>query len=151
MSDYYFLHEIGVTYGADTSRRYRIARSRPGTGVGLFTQVPIASHEFVIEYMGQRILTLEADRLKTRYLFEIDETWTIDGSSRSNIARYINHACDPNCRADIVGSRIMFFAKHDITTGEELTVDYGNEYFEEFIRPIGCKCGKCSLALMVNC
>ena len=29
------------------------------------------------------------------------------------------------------------------TSGEELTYDYGKEYFNEFIKPIGCKCVKC--------
>ena len=31
----------------------------------------------------------------------------------------------------------------NIATGEEITYDYGKEYFEGVIEPIGCRCGKC--------
>jgi len=31
-----------------------------------------------------------------------------------------------------------------IEEGEEIVIDYGQEYFQEFIAPIGCKCVMCS-------
>ncbi|MBI5470250.1 SET domain-containing protein [Candidatus Kaiserbacteria bacterium] len=105
-------------------QRFRIARSGPGKGLGLFARTDIRAGSFVVEYTGNRIPTKEADALPTRYLFEIDKKWTIDGSPRSNIARYINHACEPNCEADVQGSRIMISALRDIEAGEELTFDY---------------------------
>ena len=125
-------------------KRFRIARSGPGKGLGLFTRAAIPARSFVAEYTGKRISTKEADTLPTRYLFEIDSKWTIDGSPRSNIARYINHSCAPNCEADIKGGRIMILAVRDIEAGEELTFDYGEEYFDEFIKPVGCKCKRCT-------
>jgi SET domain-containing protein len=125
------------------TKRFRIARSGPGKGLGLFSRVAIPVGSFVAEYTGKRISTKEADALPTRYLFEIDREWTIDGSPRSNIARYINHACEPNCEADVKDGRIMLFAKRDIEAGEELTFDYGKEYFDEFIKPGGCRCISC--------
>jgi len=120
-----------------------VKRSAPGRGLGLYTEVPIKRGAFVIEYTGHLISTSVADTLKTKYLFEIDEKVTVSGSHRGNIARYINHSCEPNCEAEIDGTRIMIYAKKNIRAGEELFCDYGDEYFNEFIKPHGCKCPKC--------
>ena len=125
------------------SSRFRIGRSRPVLGCGLFARVGIASGDFVLEYTGKKIPTPLADTLDTKYLFEIDAEWTIDGSPRSNLARYINHACQPNTEADIVDGKIIITAVRDIAVGEELTIDYGEEYFDEFIKPYGCRCDSC--------
>jgi len=67
----------------------------------------------------------------------------IDGSLRSNKARYINHSCAPNCEIDIRNKRVYVFAKRNIKTGEELTYDYDTEYFDMYIKPKGCRCTKC--------
>lgn len=99
--------------------------------------------EFVVEYTGRHIPTSYADTLKTRYLFELDDEWTIEGSAKDNLARYINHSCSPNCEAEIRDGRILIYTARTIAAGEELTIDYGDEYFEEFIRPVGCKCERC--------
>ena len=113
-------------------------------GQGLFAVVPIRKGDFILEYTGKKIPTALADTMTSRYLFEIDKDWTIDGSARSNTARYINHACDPNTEAEIENGRIMIHAVRNIKKGEELTIDYDSEYFDEFIRPVGCKCVKCA-------
>lgn len=124
---------------------YVIRRSKPGLGFGLFAARDIKQGEFVCEYTGKKISTKVADELETRYLFELDKHWTIDGSPRSNIARYINHSCSPNVEAEIEGDRIMIYALRDIEKGEEYGIDYGEEYFDEFIKPVGCKCEGCAL------
>ena len=52
-------------------------------------------------YRGRRITTEEADRREARgarYQFELNKRWTIDGSPRWNVARYINHCCRPNAK-----------------------------------------------------
>ncbi len=118
-------------------------------GHGLFATRPVRLGEFVIEYTGNKISTKVADELTTRYLFEIDSEWTIDGAERSNIARYVNHSCDPNCEAEIKDNRIFFNAIRDIEKGEEFTIDYGEEYFDEFIKPHGCKCQSCALSRVI--
>lgn len=124
-----------------TATKYAIRKSAAGKGQGLFATAPFKKGEFVIEYTGKKIPTKEADELTTRYLFEIDKDWTIDGSPRSNIARYINHSCDPNCESDTVEGKIIITAIRDIQPGEELSFDYGEEYYNEFIKPKGCRCG----------
>ena len=142
--------ESGKGYTRATMRRaiiqvrYAIQKSHPGLGHGLFAIQAIPKGDFIIEYTGTKIPTEVADALPTRYLFEIDRNWTIDGSVRANIARYINHSCESNCEANIVDGRILISAARDIEKGEELTFDYGKEYFDEFIKPTGCKCAKCA-------
>lgn len=99
-----------------------------------------------MEYKGRRITHAEADRREargSRYMFELDERWTIDGSSRRNVARYVNHSCRPNAEADLEGGKLILRARKRIKEGEEITYDYGKEYFDLFIARIGCKCAKC--------
>lgn len=125
--------------------RFDIRLSAPETGMGLFARAPIKKGAFVIEYIGQRIPTKVADESGGRYLFEVDSDWTIDGEAEWNTARYINHSCKPNVEAEIdENDRIMISALRDIKPGEELTIDYGEEYFDEFIKPVGCKCVVCA-------
>jgi len=124
--------------------RFEVREAREGTGKGLFACEAIRAGEFIVEYTGVRIPTKEADFHRGRYLFEIDSEWTVDGEPSHNPARYVNHCCDPNAEARIVkdetGKHIMFFAARDIAPGEEITIDYGAEYYNDFIRPGGCKC-----------
>jgi SET domain-containing protein len=121
-----------------------VVRQSPGKGSGLFALCPFKKGRLIAEYTGVRIPTPYADTLDNRYLFELDRVWTIDGSPESNVARWINHACLPNCEGVIRKGRIFIYAARDIRAGEELTIDYGEEYFDEFIRPVGCKCAECS-------
>jgi uncharacterized protein len=120
---------------------FEIRESGPGKGKGLYALRDFEFGEYLLDYTGKKIPTKVADEMTTRYLFELNAKWTIDGEDESNIARYINHACDPNVEAEIKGSRIRIHAARDIEEGEEFTIDYGDEYFNEFIKPHGCLCG----------
>jgi SET domain-containing protein len=121
---------------------FRIGRSK--TGLGLFATVAIRKGAFIAEYWGRRIPTKTADDLNTKYLFEINSRWTIDGSDRRNLARYINHSCRPNAEPDIRNRTIRIRAVKNIEPGDEITYHYGNGYFETFIKPFGCKCAACA-------
>ena len=129
-----------------SSRTVRIGRA--ATGLGLFAAKPIAAKAYIVTYQGRRIPTAEAQRReregKAKFMFEINRQWTIDGSSRRNLGRYINHACRPNCEAVLRKGRMMFVALRDIAPGEEITLDYGKEYFDLFIAPFGCRCATCA-------
>lgn len=120
--------------------RFTIKDAGRGVGDGLFALVPIRKGDLILEYTGERLPTAIADERDSRYLFEIDEDWTIDGSATENTARYINHSCDPNTEAEIRDGRIMIDCIRDIAPGEEVTIDYDQEYFDEYIKPVGCKC-----------
>jgi hypothetical protein len=128
--------------------RFEVRNSRPGTGLGLFAKAPIKKGDFILHYIGEKISTKVADEHPGKYLFEIDSEWTIDGEVPENTARYINHDCYPNTEAEISeDDQIEIHAVRDIAAGEELTIDYGDEYFDEFIRPFGCKCASCEAGL----
>jgi SET domain-containing protein len=109
-------------------------------GWGLFAREPLTQGDLILEYTGEKIPTKTADATGSTYLFAVDEEWTIDGVVQSNHARWVNHACVPNLEAQVEEGKIFFYALRDIFPGEELTIDYGPEYFEEFIKPHGCKC-----------
>jgi uncharacterized protein len=116
---------------------------RSPTGLGLFAKKIIEPGMF-IEYVGTIITNKQADSLKgARYLFELNSKWTINGASRENTARYINHSCKPNCESVQDGKRIFIKAITPIFPNEELVYDYGEEYVAEFIAPSGCKCASC--------
>ena len=120
---------------------YRLGRSR--TGLGLFATKPIRKGDFIIKYWGRRIANKLADEIDNRYLFEINSRWTVDGATRRNIARYINHSCRPNAESDVVKGEILITAIKNIAPGDEITYDYGKDHFEGFIKPKGCQCEKC--------
>lgn len=124
-------------------QKFTVKRAAEGMGLGLFAAQDISEGEYLMNYEGRLISTEEANTLTTRYLFEIDDTYTIDGSTRENSARYINHFCNPNVEAEIEAGQIKFYAMRAIKKGEELGFDYGSEYFNEFIKPHGCKCPSC--------
>ena len=121
--------------------RFVVKKSGPGKGHGMYARVPIKKKDFILEYTGKVIPTPVADTLNTRYLFEINSKWTIDGATRTNVARYINHSCNPNCEVFIQKGRIMIYAWKKMAVGDELTFDYGDEYFDEFFKKSGCRCG----------
>jgi len=116
---------------------------KSSAGLGLYAKTPLKKGEFVIEYTGKLLNVEEANNKAGKYLFEINSKWTIDGSERSNVARYINHSCRPNCEAYIIGKRVKIRTIKNIKIGEEFSYDYGKDYFDEHIKPFGCKCGKC--------
>lgn len=135
---------VWLSFVTTSTRDPRFSVHRTRAGLGLFTNVPFKRGDFVIEYTGELITSEEADRRGGKYLFEINSKWNLDGKERGNIARYINHSCRPNCETDVIGKRVKIYAKRAIRPGEELTYNYGKEYFEDFIKSQGCKCDACA-------
>ncbi len=117
---------------------------RSKTGLGLFAAEDIPKGTRIIQYVGKIISNEEADQHRGRYLFTLDSEQTIDGSSRKNLARYINHSCRPNADSDVIDKEIWIIAKRKIKASEEITINYGRSYFNQFIKPKGCKCVKCN-------
>jgi uncharacterized protein len=126
------------------SRPFRIGRS--ATGLGLFATKPIKRTAYIATYRGPRISNEEADRREARgarYMFTLNSRWTIDGSPRWNVARYINHSCRPNAKPVGRNGGIVIVALHRIEPGEEITYDYGREYLKYFFENEGCRCARC--------
>lgn len=123
---------------------YKVRRSN--AGLGLFAEQPIKRGTWIIEYVGKILKGKEVTAHQgNKYLFETSRSRMIDGSARSNVARYINHSCKGNCEPEIFGGRVFIKAKKRIEAGEELTYDYGKEYTDEFIKPYGCRCVPCKV------
>jgi SET domain-containing protein len=128
-----------------TKKDSRYAVGRAATGLGLFAVKPIPAGSRIVEYTGRLVSNEEVDRRKYgKYFFGVNSKWSIDGTPRSNLARYINHSCQPNAVAYVSGRRVWIWSKRAIKPGEEITYNYGKEYFDDHIRPVGCKCEKCA-------
>ncbi|HYB65519.1 MAG TPA: SET domain-containing protein-lysine N-methyltransferase [Steroidobacteraceae bacterium] len=101
-------------------------------GLGVFALRRIEAGTRVIEYLGERISHQEADRRYDHkslddnhtFLFIADDTTVIDAGVDGNEARFVNHACDPNCASVIERARVFIDAIRPIAPGEELTYDY---------------------------
>lgn len=120
-----------------------VAVKRSSAGLGLFAGRDFAKGETVIEYVGHRVPASEEMTGDNRYLFSVSSRWDIDGRPRWNTARYVNHSCRPNCEAVNRRGRIFIVTRRKVRAGEEFSYDYGKAYFDEFIRPNGCRCPKC--------
>ena len=127
-----------------SSQKQKYAIKRTKAGLGLFAVEPIAKGKRIIEYTGPLITNEEFERRNGKYFFAVNSKWTIDGSPRTNVARYINHSCRPNSEALISGRRVWIWSKRNIKAGEEIAYDYGKDYFEDIIEPMGCRCEKCN-------
>src|SRR5947209_4796570 len=90
-----------------SNKPYRVGRSR--TGLGLFATKPIKKGTKIVRYFGPLLDSRDKkhDAIENKYLFELNGRWTIDGSVRKNIARYINHACRPNAESDVSARKRM--------------------------------------------
>lgn len=117
---------------------------RSSAGLGLFTESAIPKGACIIEYVGREVSKEESETSRSKYLFEISKTKTIDGKPKWNKAGYINHSCRPNAESEIAKGRVFILATRSIKPSEEITYDYGKEYVDEHIKPFGCKCAKCA-------
>jgi SET domain-containing protein len=128
-----------------SNKPYRVGRSR--TGLGLFATKPIKKGAKIVRYFGPLLDSKKKkdDAIENKYLFELNGRWTIDGSVRQNVARYINHACKPNAESDVMPRKrkVVIRAIKNIEPGEEINYDYGTDYFKAYLKPIGCKCAAC--------
>jgi uncharacterized protein len=137
---------------AASGRRIQVRRSGVH-GKGVFAIAPIARGERLIEYTGEVITWREALRRHPHdpndpdhtFYFHIDDKHVIDAKVGGNAARWINHACTPNCEADEVDGRVFIQALRFIAPGEELFYDYGlvieERYTQKLKKQFACRCG----------
>ena len=120
---------------------------------GVFARIDIPKDTKILEYTGEKISKAESER-RARvqlerakkngeaavYIFNLNKRQDLDGGIESNIARLLNHSCDPNCEAIQSRGRIWMTAVRDIKQGEELTFNYGFDLENWEDHP--CLCGK---------
>ena len=133
-------------------RRIQVRRSGVH-GKGVFALRPLKKGEVIIEYKGEVIDWPEALRRHPHdpkdpdhtFYFHIDDGNVIDAKHGGNAARWINHACEPNCEADEIDGRVFIKALRAIKPGEELFYDYGliidEKYTPKLKKQFACHCG----------
>lgn len=122
-------------------------------GRGIFAAATIPKETRIIEYVGERLRKKEGDERALLqlelaeqtgdaavYVFTLSKKWDLDGNVDWNLARLMNHSCEPNCEARIEKQRIFIYALRDIKKGEELTYDYGFDI--ECYEDHPCRCGR---------
>ncbi len=122
---------------------HKVRVKKSSAGRGLFAEEAIPKGACIIEYTGRPATLEEMARDEGKYLFWTGKTTMINGNIPSNKARFINHSCAPNCEADGPPGRIFIVARRAIRAHEELSYDYGKEYFDKHIKPKGCRCIRC--------
>ncbi|XP_060645860.1 nuclear receptor binding SET domain protein [Drosophila nasuta] len=106
-------------------------------GFGLVCREPIAEGTFIIEYVGEvinhaefqrRMAQKTSDRDENFYFLGVEKDFIIDAGPKGNLARFMNHSCEPNCATQkwTVNciNRVGLFAIKDIPENTELTFNY---------------------------
>ena len=136
-----------------TPRRKIEVRDSGVHGRGVYAAAPISAGAKIIEYTGERISWEEAvdrhphdpSQPNHTFYFHIEGGQVIDALYGGNDARWINHACEPNCEADEVDGRVFIKALRDIEPGEELFYDYGlvldQRHTAKVKKQFACWCG----------
>jgi SET domain-containing protein len=137
--------------GKDKMRSRRITARRSSVhGKGLFALQPIAAGEQLIEYKGEVTSWRKAAARQRSvhghtFVFGLSSGRVIDVSRGGNSARFLNHACAPNCEAIETGDRVFIHALTSIAPGHELFIDYGliidGEVTESERTQYACHCG----------
>lgn len=142
-----------TTKRASISEAAYEVRQSPIHGKGVFARRTIPAGERIIEYRGERISWDEATRraalaggpVNHTFYFSLADGRVIDGGSRGNDARWINHACSPNCEAFEDDGRVYIHAMREIEPGEELNYNYALIYDERHTprlkQMFACRCG----------
>uniref|UniRef100_A0A3Q2D413 SET domain-containing protein n=1 Tax=Cyprinodon variegatus TaxID=28743 RepID=A0A3Q2D413_CYPVA len=123
-----------------------------GWGVRALQDIP--QGKFICEYIGEIISNTEADKRENdSFLFTLDnkvgEPFCLDANLFGNIGRFINHLCEPNLIAvrvftihqDLRFPRIAFFSSKPIKAGEQIGIDYGDNYWRVKSKYFSCLCG----------
>lgn len=121
-------------------RKEILARQSEIHGNGVFAAEAIRKGERIVRYKGKLRSHDEIDEIYGAlpddghtFLFTLNKKYVVDANVDGNVARWINHSCDPNCEAVIHEHRddkrskdkIWIEAIRDIAAGEELTYNYG--------------------------
>ena len=132
-------------------------------GKGVFAMQPLEPGERVLEYKGEITAWRVAVRRHRRegvaghtFLFGLSDGTVIDGSRGGNSARWLNHACAPNCETIEEAGRIFIHTLRAIEVGEELLIEYLLEtelpLDDEVRSQYACRCSSaaCRQSMLAN-
>ncbi|KAF3768341.1 hypothetical protein M406DRAFT_44482, partial [Cryphonectria parasitica EP155] len=123
----------------------------PDRGCGVRSNQCFEPGQLILKYTGEVVTRAECERRMKQeykntqcyYFMAFDQNLIIDATN-GNIARFVNHSCDPNCRMEkwivrglpTIG---LFAGNNRIMAGEELTFDYDFDPFST--KKQKCLCG----------
>jgi len=128
----------------------KVEEATGGRGFGLFAQVDIGKGSLITEYVGEVCTSRECElRLESTYVLEkhkylmcVAGGLFIDATRRGNLARFLNHSCEPNSDFQewwVRGEpRMGLFALRDVARGEEVVFNYNFQRLGE--DESACKC-----------
>ena len=77
-------------------------------GFGVFAKEPVNKNTRIIDYAGELISNKQSEKREDRYLkkgciwvFRVNRNWSRDAAVGGNVARFINHSCEPNCWIEV--------------------------------------------------
>ncbi|CAI4225702.1 unnamed protein product [Auanema sp. JU1783] len=137
-------------------------------GTGVFATATLPEGAFIAEYAGEIISLTEKQRRidqsaqckndeEKHYMMQLDKNRVIDCKYKGNVARFLNHSCDPNCiveSMDVVVSsngmgkgssvrydrRVAIFTRREISVGEELCFNYDMQEYSVGTPLPECRC-----------
>lgn len=154
--------EIAGRMSALHLRQKRVILGRSSIhSYGLFAGEDIEPGELVIEYVGEvirhslanirerrleeQLRAAGSQEMASSYFFRLDLVHVVDATLIGNLARFVNHSCDPNCTAKVVQlegtAHIVFYARKPIGRGDEITYDYKFNLEADPAKKIACLCG----------
>lgn len=147
-------------YSPSTSS-FQVFYANPQKKWGLRALEDIKQGEILFEYTGVLMRDSGEDIKDDDYILQFefgDEKYMINAHAKGNLSRFINHSCSPNCSTKTStiysdgGPHVLIMASQKIGKGEELTLDYGDYWWqakmdrEDGIPSCVCQSGKCRYA-----
>lgn len=110
-------------------------------GYGVFADKDLAKKTYIGEYTGtvRQVFIKHWKSTDYWFVYPLEEIcrvyYAIDASKQGNITRFVNHSDEPNCEMTSVFAHgayhIVLYTKRPIKAGEQLTYDYGPDYWKK--------------------
>ncbi|KAJ4377468.1 Histone-Lysine N-Methyltransferase ash1l [Neocucurbitaria cava] len=141
-----------------------LLRDADNKGYGIYAWKPIPKEAAIGEYTGmlrprrdykkgsktEHPGAYHASIAMGRFHADVHQQVTahIDATHVGSVVRFANHSCEANAKFFEgrcgMNNRILFVeATHDIAAGEEITLDYGSQWFNDPEQPCRCGAKKC--------
>ena len=103
-------------------------------GHGVFAEADLSPGTYIGEYVGI-VHSMSTPNAYSLTYPSADGGFQIDASEYGNIIRFLNHSADPNCEFLHIWleniAHVVCISSRLVSSGEQLTVDYGPSYWKE--------------------